>query len=137
MRAFILLLLAACASSPRANVPSAPPPIPETRVTPTPAVTAVNPVGEFEWSSALPDGTPIKGTMTINGTTGAYTGSVNGGEHGLFPIKNVVVTGQTMVIDATHPDGPLEIRLAFVANDFNGSWRLGDQTAEMVGKRVR
>lgn len=134
MRAFILLLLAACASSPRATVPAAPPPIPEARVTPAPAV---NPVGEFEWSSALPDGTPVKGTMTISGPTGAYTGSVNAGEHGIFPIRSVVVTGQTMVIDATHPDGPLEIRLTFVANDFNGSWKLGDQTGEMVGKRVR
>ena len=133
MRAFILLLLAACASSSREAVPASPPPIPEARVTPTPA--AVNPVGEFEWSSALPDGTPIKGIMTITGTTGAYTGSINAGEQGVFPIRNVTATGQTMVINADHPDGPLEVRLTFVANDFNGSWRLGDQTGEMVGKR--
>ena len=133
MRAFILLLLAACASSPREAVPPAPPPIPETRVTPAPTL---NPVGEFEWSSALPDGTPIKGTMAIGGTSGAYTGSINAGEHGIFPIKNVVVTGQAMVINAEHPDGPLEVRLTFVANDFNGSWRLGDQIGEMVGKRL-
>ena len=96
----------------------------------------LNPVGEFEWSSALPDGTPIKGTMMIGGTSGAYTGSINAGEHGIFPIKNVVVTGQTMVINAEHPEGPLEVRLTFVANDFNGSWRLGDQIGEMVGKRL-
>ena len=133
MRAFILLLLAACASSPREAVPPAPPPIPETRVTPA---ATLNPVGEFEWSSALPDGTPIKGTMMIGGTSGAYTGSINAGEHGIFPIKNVVVTGQTMVINAEHPEGPLEVRLTFVANDFNGSWRLGDQIGEMVGKRL-
>jgi hypothetical protein len=133
MRAFTLLLLAACASSPREAVPPAPPPIPETRVTPTPAV---DPVGEFEWSSALPDGTPIKGTMTISGLTGAYTGAINAGEHGIFPIKGVVATGQTIVINAEHPEGALEVRLTFVANDFNGSWRLGDQTGEMVGKRL-
>ncbi|HJR66361.1 MAG TPA: hypothetical protein VJ802_08005 [Gemmatimonadaceae bacterium] len=133
MRAIVLLLLAACASSPRQSVPEAPPPIPETRVTPTPA--ALNPVGEFEFSSALPDGTPIKGAITISGTPGAYTGSINAGEHGVFPIRNVAVTGQAMVINADHPDGPLEVRLTFVANDFNGSWRLGDQTGEMVGKR--
>jgi hypothetical protein len=134
MRALVLLLLVACASSPRQAVPEAPPPVPETRVTPAPAL---NPVGEFDWSSALPDGTPIKGTMLISGTTGAYTGAINAGEHGVFPIKNVVATGQTMVINAEHPDGPLEVRLTFVANDFNGSWRLGDQTGEMVGKRLR
>ena len=132
MRALTLLLVAACASSPRASVPASPPPIPETRVIQTPAV---NPVGEFEWSTALPDGTPVKGTMTISGAPGAYTGSVNAGEHGIFPIKSVVVTGQTMVITADHPEGPLEIRVTFVANDFNGSWQLGDDTGEMVGKR--
>ncbi|HJU67498.1 MAG TPA: hypothetical protein VJ650_04550 [Gemmatimonadaceae bacterium] len=134
MRALILLLLAACASSPRQAIPAAPPEIPETRVTATPAF---NPVGEFEWSSALPDGTPIKGTMMISGTTGAYTGSINAGEHGIFPIKAVTVTGQTMVINAEHPEGPLDVRLTFVANEFNGTWSLGDQTGEMVGKRVR
>jgi hypothetical protein len=134
MRALVLLLLAACASSPRQSVPEAAPAIPETRVTPTPAV---NPAGEFEFSSALPDGTPIKGAITISGTPGAYTGSINVGEQGTFPITNVVATGQTMVINATHPEGPLEVRLTFVTNDFNGSWRLGDQTGEMVGKRVR
>lgn len=132
MRAIVLLVLAACASSPRQSVPDAPPTIPETRVTPTPAV---NPVGEFEWSSALLDGTPLKGVITIAGSAGAYTGSINAGEVGIFPIKNVVVTGQTMVIGADHPDGPLEVRLTFVANDFTGSWHLGADTGAMVGKR--
>jgi len=134
MRAFMLLLLAACASSPRAAVPPAPPPIPETRVTPTPAV---DPVGEFEWASALPDGTPIKGTIGISGTPGAYTGSVTAEGLGVFPIRTVGVTGQTMVINADHPDGPLEIRLTFVATDFKGSWHIGDSTGEMAGKRLR
>ena len=125
MRAIVLLLLAACASSPREAVPAA-------RVTPTPAL---NPVGELEWASALPDGTPIKGTVTISGSPGAYTGAVTAEGLGVFPIKTVVVTGQSMVINADHPDGPLEIRLTFVANDFTGSWLLGDSTGEMAGKR--
>jgi hypothetical protein len=132
MRAIVLLLLAACASSPRATVPAAPPPIPETRVTPTPAV---NPVGELEWASALPDGTPIKGTIIISGSPGAYTGSVTAEGLGVFPIKNVVVTGQTMVINADHPDGPLDIRLTFGGSDFLGSWHIGDSTGQMTGKR--
>lgn len=134
MRAFILLLLAACASSTREAVPPAPPPIPETRVTAPPAL---NPVGEFEWSSALPDGTPIKGTIAISGTPGAYTGSVTAEGLGVFPIRSAVVTDQTMVINADHPDGLLEIRLTFVATDFKGSWHLGDSTGEMAGKRLR
>jgi hypothetical protein len=133
MRAVVLLLLAACGSSPRATVPVAPPPIPETRVTPTPAL---NPVGQFEWASALPDGTPIKGTIAISGSPAAYTGSVTADGLGVFPIKNVLVSGQTIVINADHPDGPLDIRLTFVANDFNGSWQIGDSTGQMAGKRL-
>ena len=134
MRAIALLLLAACASSPRATVPEAPPAIPETRVMPTPAV---NPVGEFEWSSALPDGTPIKGTFAITGSADAYAGAINATDLGVFPIKSVVVTGQDVVINADHPDGPLTVRLKFVGNDFNGSWLLGADTGEMVGKRLK
>ena len=132
MRAIVLLLLAACASSPREAVPEAPPAIPETRVTPTPAV---NPVGEFEWSSALPDGTPIKGTFSITGNTGAYTGSINAGEAGIFPITGAVATGQTVVINATHPEGSLTLRLTFSGDAFTGSWQLGTDIGEMVGKR--
>jgi hypothetical protein len=133
MRAIALLILAACASSSRA-VPEAPPAIPETRVVSAPAL---NPVGEFEWSSALGDGTPIKGTFAITGSADAYTGAINATDLGVFPIKSVVVTGQDVVINADHPDGPLTVRLKFVGNDFNGSWLLGTETGAMVGKRLK
>jgi hypothetical protein len=132
MRAIVLLLLAACASSPREAVPKAPPAIPETRVVAAPVL---NPVGDFEYSTALPDGTPVTGVVSIRGTAGAYTGSVDAGALGAFPIKNVVVTGQTMAINADHPDGPLDLRLTFVADDFTGSWHLGTDAGEIVGKR--
>ena len=134
MRAIVLLLLAACASSPREAVPAAPPPIPEPRITvPAP----VNPVGEFEYATATPDGVPLKGTFTISGGVGAYSGSVEAGEFGTFPINDVVVTGQTVVIKAQHPQGPLDLRLTFVGDAFNGSWLLGMDTGEMVGKRLK
>lgn len=132
MRAILLLLLAACASSPREAVPAAAPAAPETRVTATPAV---NPVGEFEWSSALPDGTPIKGTFSVTGSAGAYTGSINAAEIGIFPITSAAVTGQTVVINANHPDGPLTLRLTFSGDAFTGSWQIGTDAGEMVGKR--
>ena len=133
MRAIVLLVLAACASSPRASVPESPPAIPEARVTPAP----VNPVGEFEWASALPDGTPIKGTFTVSGTAGAYTGSIDAGDLGVFPIKTVVVTGQSLVIAAEHPDGALEVRLTFEGDDFKGTWLLNSDTGIMAGKRKK
>ena|SRR5687767_1892596 len=134
MRAMILLLLGACASSSREAVPAAAPAIPETRI-----VTALllNPVGEFEFSTMTPDGTPVRGLISISGTPGAYTGSIDAAEQGNFPIKSVVVSGQTMTINAEHPQGPLDVRLTFVADDFTGSWQLGTDTGEMAGKRKR
>ena len=134
MRVIVLLLLAACASSPRETVPEAPPAIPETHVVAAPVL---NPVGDFEYSTTLPDGTPVTGVVSIRGTPGAYTGTVDAGALGAFPIKSVVVTGQTMTINAEHPDGPLDLRLAFVADDFKGSWHLGTDAGEIVGKRKR
>jgi hypothetical protein len=47
----------------------------------------------------------------------------------------VVATGPTLTINAEHPQGPLDVRLTFVADDFTGSWQLGTDTGEMVGKR--
>ena len=142
MRAIALLVLAACASSPREAVPAAPPPIPEPRppaqqAGAPAAVAALDPVGEFEFSTATPDGTPANGTITISGSPGAYAGSIDAGAHGTFPIKSVVVSGQTLTINAEHPQGALDVRLTFVADDFTGSWQLGTDTGEMVGKRKR
>jgi hypothetical protein len=133
MRAMVLLLLVACASSSRA-VPNAPPAIPEPRVVAAPAL---NPIGEFEFSTMTPDGTPIRGTISISGNPGAYTGSIDAADQGKFPIKSVVVSSQTMTINAEHPQGPLDVRLAFVGDDFTGSWQLGTDTGEMAGKRKR
>jgi hypothetical protein len=132
VRVLVLLMLAACASSSREAVPAAPPAIPETRTVSAPVL---NPVGEFEFSTMTPDGTPIRGVISIIGSPGAYTGSVDAAEHGKFPIKSVVVSGQTMTINAEHPEGPLDVRLSFVADDFTGSWQLGTDTGEMAGKR--
>lgn len=133
MRAMVLLLFAACASSSRA-VPEAPPSIPETRVAAAPVL---NPVGDFEFSTMTPDGTPVNGTISIKGSPGAYTGSVDAAAQGIFPIKTVVVSGQTLTINAEHPQGPIDLRLTFVADDFTGSWQLGTDTGEMTGRRKR
>lgn len=135
MRAFLLLLLAACASSPREAVPERASRIPEPQTqTVTPAL---DPVGEFEYSSMTPDGTPISGVITIRGTPGSYTGSIDAGAMGTFPIKGVTVTGQMMSIASEHPEGPLDVRLTFIGDAFTGSWHLGAETGEIAGKRKR
>jgi hypothetical protein len=134
MRALVLFLLAACASSSREAVPASTPPRSEPRVAPAPVL---NPVGDFEFATVTPDGTTVQGLITIRGTAGAYTGSVDAGAQGAFPIKSVVVSGQTVTINAEHPQGPLDIRLTFVADDFTGAWQLGTDGGELTGKRKR
>ena len=135
MRALVLLALAACASSSRESVPETPPRIPEPATQVVPA--AVDPVGEFEYSTMTPDGTPLSGVMTIRGTPGNYTGNIDAGAMGVFPVRGVTVSGQSMTIASQHPEGPLEVRLTFVGDEFTGSWHLGTQTGEMAGKRKR
>ena len=134
MRALILILLAACASSSREAVPASPPPLPEPRVAPAPVL---DPVGDFEFSTMTPDGTTVPGVISIRGTAGAYTGSIDAGAQGVFPIKSVVVSGQIVTINAEHPNGPLDLRLTFVADDFTGTWQLGTDGGELTGKRKR
>lgn len=134
MRAVILLALAACASSPRESIPERPPQIPEP-VTQAVAA-AVDPVGEFQYSTMTPDG-PVSGVMTIRGTPGHYTGSIDAGTLGVFPVKGVTVSGQAMTIASEHPEGPLELRLTFVGDEFTGSWHLGTESGEIAGRRER
>ena len=134
MRALFLFLLAACASSSREAVPASPTPLPESRVATVPVL---DPVGDFEFATMTPDGTAVKGVMSIRGAAGAYTGSIDAGAQGAFPIKGVTVSGQTVTINADHPQGPLELRLTFVADDFTGSWQLGAEGGELTGKRKR
>ncbi|MGQ0715052.1 MAG: hypothetical protein ACT4PJ_15230 [Gemmatimonadaceae bacterium] len=133
MRAFVLLLLAACASSPREAVPERPPGIPM----PQAQSVALDPVGALEFSSMTPDGHAVSGVITIRGTPGSYTGSIEAGEMGTFPIKGVTTSGQTMTIASEHPSGALEVRLTFVGDEFTGSWHLGPETGEIAGKRKR
>lgn len=134
MRALVLFLLAACASSSREAVPASPPPTAEPRVAPAPVL---DPVGDFEFATMTPDGTTVNGAISIRGTAGAYTGSIDAGAQGNFPIKSVVVSGQTVTINAEHPQGPLDLRLTFVADSFTGSWQLGTDGGELTGKRRR
>ena len=134
MRILVLFLLAACASSSREAVPASPPPTPASRVVPAPVL---DPVGDFDFATVTPDGTTVQGIITIRGTTGAYTGSIDAGAQGAFPIKSVAVSGQIVTINAEHPQGPLDLRLTFVADDFKGSWQLGTDGGELTGKRKR
>ena len=135
MRALLVLVLAACASSPREAIPERAPQIPEPATTRVAA--AVDPVGEFEYSTMTPDGTPLSGVITVRGTPGSYTGGIDAGAMGVFPIKGVTVAGQTMTIAAEHPEGPIEVRLTLVGDEFTGSWHLGTDTGEIAGKRKR
>ena len=134
MRILVLFLLAASASSSREAVPASPPPAAASRVVPAPVL---DPVGDFDFATVTPDGTTVQGLITIRGTAGAYTGSIDAGAQGAFPIKSVVVSGQIVTINAEHPQGPLDLRLTFVADDFTGSWQLGTDGGELTGKRKR
>ena len=129
----------ACATSPAATpAPSATPTPVATQAAPPPAVVAtpaLNPVGTFDFTAIVPDGSEAPGSFTISGSPGAYTGTIERPGMGGSDLTSIVVDGQTLTIGANIPDGAVVLTLTFTGNDFTGKWALGDAGGAIRGKR--
>jgi len=108
--ALLALAFAACAGPP--PEPPAPPPL--------------DPTGSYAFVAEV-EGMTMTGTMTIQGTEGAYTGSV-AADDGTPPISinGIVVIDRSMTIEASGPMGPLAIEVV-VSEDgvVDGTWSMG------------
>ena len=129
----------ACATSPAATAaPSAPPAPVATQAAPPPAVVAtpgLNPVGTFDFTAIVPDGSEAPGSFTISGSPGAYTGTIERPGMGGSDLTSIAVDGQTLTIGANIPDGAVVLKLSFTGNDFTGTWSLGEAGGAIRGKR--
>lgn len=117
-RALIALfpvLVAACASG-----PSGPPPF--------------DPVGTYSYSANL-EGMTISGTMTIDGSEGAYTGMLQS-DMGNVPINSVMVVGQAVTIEGSGPDGPLTLEFVVTDGAFTGTWAMGGMGGSFMGSKT-
>jgi hypothetical protein len=129
-----------CATSPAATsrtteTPSAP----ASQVTPPPApvatTAAFNPVGTYDYTAILPDGSSAPGTMTISGTPGAYTGKIDRQGMGATDITSVRVDGQTLRITTNIAEGEVTLTMNFTGNEFTGNWSIQGAEGALSGKR--
>jgi hypothetical protein len=120
--AALLLFVAACAPAPIASPPPLPPPA------------ALNPVGVFEFTTAV-DGNEVRGSVEVTGQPGAYGGTVRTSITPDIPVTGVTVTGQTLLVAASTPDGPLTFALTFNGDAFTGRWELNGDGGDVTGHR--
>ena len=135
------LALSACASSgtqsPAAMpAPAAAAPAPAPAMTATTRPAALNPVGAYEFATEL-NGSPMKGSLTIGGSPGAYTGKLTSDVMPELPITSVSVDGQMVKLLADTPNGTVTINLTFTGDTFAGNWELGGQGGNLTGKRIK
>jgi hypothetical protein len=95
----------------------------------------MNPVGTFDFTAVLPDGTEAPGSFIITGSPGTYAGTIERPGMGGSDLTSVVVDGQTLIIGANIPDGAVVLTLNFTGNDFSGKWALGEAEGPIKGKR--
>lgn len=113
---FFTLLAAACASG-----PSGPPPF--------------DPVGSYLYSAGV-EGMMVSGTMTIEGSEGAYTGSLQSDMFPAVPINSVMVTGQAVTIEASGPQGVLTLEFEVAEGALTGTWTMAGMTGSFSGSKT-
>ena len=138
-----LILIAAlsvgCATSPAATrspgtaAPSQAPPPPPAAAVAQPA--ALNPVGTFEYTATLPDGSQTSGMFTITGSAGSYTGTITSAAAGESPIANIAVDGQMLMFTTVIPDGTVAMTLTFTGDSFAGKWAVQGAEGPITGRR--
>jgi NaMN:DMB phosphoribosyltransferase len=135
----VVLVLAACSSTPQPDV--SPPPQSPPTATPAPArATAFNAIGQFDFTT-MAQGEQVNGMIEIvRLDTGALGGKMTTSATPDLTIRSVVIDGRKVTIETDLPDaGALVVILNFEAdnNTFNGTWSLsavGD-SGTLTGKR--
>jgi hypothetical protein len=111
----LLLIAAACASTPQG-----PPPL--------------NPVGVFEFQTTVQGGA-VTGTIEVSGQADAYTGVIRTSVTQDIPIAGVAVENNLMVVTGDTPDGVVTIRMLFTGDEFTGRWELAGDGDTLTGRR--
>jgi hypothetical protein len=111
-------------------------PAPETMTTTTATSAAVNPVGRYEFATAV-QGQPVTGTITITGNPGAYGGEITTSVTPPLPISGATVSGQQVTVTGNTPDGTLTFRMNFTdGTSFSGAWELAGDSGNLTGRRL-
>ncbi len=117
----VAILFLASMGSACASAPSGPPPF--------------DPVGTYEYSAAV-EGMTATGSMTIEGSPGAYRGTITSHMFPTLRIRSVTVTEQVVTIAASGPEGPLTLEFTMTDGTFDGSWTLADMSGRFSGTKT-
>lgn len=94
----------------------------------------IDPVGSYTLTTEI-QGTTVNGRLRIRGEPGAYTGSIYTDITGQLRITSLSVEGAQVLMTASTPDGPADIRLTFREDAFTGTWALGPDGGAIRGRR--
>lgn len=126
MMPFLPLALFIVACSGGASGGPAPEPTP-----PPPPV--LDPVGVYDCFLDV-DGMEMAATLTITGTPGAYTGTVDS-EMGTTPVSDITVDGNDMTFLVDTPDMSVFFAVVFDGDDFSGEFDAGGMGGFINGKK--
>lgn len=121
----LALALAACASQPEV----APTPAPQ------PVVAALVPAGSYEFETSV-QGQPVTGTMTITAASGGYGGRIATSMFPDIPVTGATVDGQSMIVQGNMEGGELLLKLKFDGAKFTGTWELGTDGGDIIGRKL-
>jgi len=135
-----LLLAAAACAAPTTEAPSpepapvAPAAAPAPAPAPAPAGD-LDPVGRYEYTTVV-GGQPTTGTFQVSGSPGAYTGRIESTAFPPLQIVRVSTAGRQLTLVAQAPQGEVTVVLDFTGDEFTGRWSLGNEGADMRGRRL-
>ncbi len=98
----------------------------------------LDPVGSFEFQTQV-QGQTITGTLEISGEPGAYEGRIVPGAAagmGPIPLTRITVEEQELRASGNAQGEPLEIRIVFEGDEFEGSWSAGMEGGQIQGQRT-
>lgn len=136
--AVLAIALGACASSGtqtatvdpvRTSAVVQPPPPPPAPVFELP--------GSYEFTTVV-QGQSVTGTMyvTAGATAGTYGGRIVTNMFPEIPVTGASLSGQTVTVKGSMPDGELTITVVMEGSAFKGKWELGGDSGEFNGKKL-
>lgn len=96
----------------------------------------VNPVGTYDFRTTTFEGHDVAGKILVQGSPGAYRGSMTSPGLPDIPIESIRIEGHRMVLSGSTPAGPLTIELEFEGHAFTGEWRMAGRTESIRGHRA-
>ncbi len=111
-RSILTAIAAAAFTAGCATTPAGPPPF--------------DPIGSYTYTAYM-EGQPLPGTMTIVQGEDGYEGTIQSDVFPPISITSVVVEGQTGLIEAAGPAGPIVIEFVATEAMIEGTWVMGEE----------